>query len=184
MTTSDAVGELLAKMAEEREALLGVVRTITPEVAEYQPPDKDGEEGWSVKEQLVHLAQMDVTYRRWCTRTVREENPDLDEPDTTGAGASVEPARFTLEVAHEVELPELVAEMDRQRARTLEYIGGLSVDDLERRSHNRLFGELSLIQWLRSYYRHDRMHTAQIQGRPSEYQPRFQTGEPDGRRRR
>jgi hypothetical protein len=46
-----------------------------------------------------------------------------------------------------------------------------------------MFGELTMIQWLRSAYRHDRMHLAQVQGRPSEYQPRFLTGEPDQRRR-
>jgi hypothetical protein len=42
---------------------------------------------------------------------------------------------------------------------------------------------MSVLQWLRSYYRHDRMHLAQIQGRKSDYQPRFVGGEPDQRRR-
>jgi hypothetical protein len=42
------------------------------------------------------------------------------------------------------------------------------------------------MQWLRSYYRHDRMHIDQISGRKSDYQPRWAEGmgEPDQRRRR
>jgi hypothetical protein len=47
-----------------------------------------------------------------------------------------------------------------------------------------MFGELTVLQWLRSFYRHDRMHTDQIAGRDPEYKPRFVGGqEPDQRRR-
>jgi hypothetical protein len=48
-----------------------------------------------------------------------------------------------------------------------------------------MFGTLTVLQWLRSYYRHDRMHQAQIAGRPSAYRPRYASGaEPDQRRTR
>jgi hypothetical protein len=165
-------------MAQERDALEGVLCTMGEDVAEYRPPDKDGEDGWSVKEQTVHLAQMDATYRTWCERTLADDNPDLDD-----RREPVHPVPFTLERAHDHPLADLVKEMDRQRALTVEFIEGLSASDLERTSHNSMFGELTLIQWLRSAYRHDRMHLAQVSGRPSEYQPRFLHGEPDQRRR-
>jgi len=39
-----------------------------------------------------------------------------------------------------------------------------------------------VMQWLRSYYRHDRMHSDQVSGRDPAYKPRFTNGEPDQRR--
>jgi hypothetical protein len=59
----------------------------------------------------------------------------------------------------------------------------LKPEQFERRATTEAFGELTVLQYLRSYYRHDRMHLAQIENRPSDYQPRFLTGEPDQRRR-
>jgi hypothetical protein len=41
-----------------------------------------------------------------------------------------------------------------------------------------------VLQWLRSFYRHDRQHCAQIQGRKSDYQPNFAGKEPNQRRMR
>ncbi len=180
MATAEQIHELRQKMVEERDALLAAVRPLSERVAEERPPDKDGEDGWSVKEQLVHLAQMDARYRSWCERTIREDNPDLD----ADSQAPSEPARYGMEDAHGVPLADLIAEVDRQRGLTVRFIEGLAPEDFERRSRNAMFGELSVMQWLRSCYRHDRMHLAQVEGRVSEYQPRFRNGEPDQRRRR
>ncbi|MEX1022074.1 MAG: DinB family protein [Dehalococcoidia bacterium] len=182
MATQAQVDELRAKMAGERDALAAALRGMAEDVAEYRPPDRDGEDGWSVKEQVVHLAQMDARYRAWCERSVRQDRPDLDTPDDGAPAAPDERPAFAIEQAHEAPLGRLVEEMDRQRDLTLAFIEGLSLDDLDRTSRNRMFGELNVLQWLRSYYRHDRMHVAQVQGRPSEYQPRFREGEPDQRR--
>jgi hypothetical protein len=62
---------------------------------------------------------------------------------------------------------------------------GITPEQYERKGHNRLFGSLTVMQWLRSYYRHDRMHIDQISGREPEYRPRWAEGmaEPDQRRR-
>lgn len=179
MATPEQVRELREKMAEEREALLAAVRAMSEDQAEFRPPDKDGEDGWSVKEQLVHLAQMDARYRSWCERTIREDNPNLDVDQP----APQEPARYGMAEAHATSVADLMAEVDRQRGFTTRFIESLSADDFERRSHNRMFGELTVLQWLRSCYRHDRMHLAQVEGRVSDYQPRFREGEPDQRRR-
>jgi hypothetical protein len=46
-----------------------------------------------------------------------------------------------------------------------------------------MFGSLTVMQWLRSYYRHDRMHYDQVRGVEPEYKPRYAGGkEPDQRR--
>ena len=42
---------------------------------------------------------------------------------------------------------------------------------------------IAVIQWLRSYYRHDRMHYDQVRGEEPAYKPQFKSGvEPDQRR--
>ena len=76
-------------------------------------------------------------------------------------------------------------ELRRQRERTLDVIGRLDASAFERTARSPMFGELTVMQWLRSYYRHDRMHHAQIEGRESDYRPRFAGGvEPDQRAQR
>jgi hypothetical protein len=47
-----------------------------------------------------------------------------------------------------------------------------------------MFGSLTVLQWLRSFYRHDRQHSAQIAGRKSDYQPNFRGKEPNQRKAR
>jgi len=74
-------------------------------------------------------------------------------------------------------------ELRGQRERTLALVRRMPADAFARTAVSPMFGELTVMQWLRSNYRHDRMHQAQIQGRESEYQPRFAgRSEPDQRR--
>ena len=64
-------------------------------------------------------------------------------------------------------------------------IADLTPENFDITTSNEPFGELTLLQWLRSYYWHDRQHMAQINGDPSAYAPRFLSGqEPDQRLRR
>ena len=73
--------------------------------------------------------------------------------------------------------------MRRQREKTLAVIAGIKPADYERRASQSMFGSLTVMQWLRSYYRHDRMHNDQVRGEEPTYKPRFTTGaEPDQRR--
>lgn len=176
MTTPDPLADLRAKMAEERAELLALCEGIDEARAEHQPPDGEGEEGWSVKEQLAHLAEMESKYRAWASRAVTEDRPDL-------TGTVADPVAIPLERAHTASVPQLLEALARQRELTDEFVGGLSAGDLERTASERNFGELTVLQWLRSYYRHDRMHRAQIAGREPDYRPRFVQGEPDQRRR-
>lgn len=177
MATQAQVDELLSKMYEERAALLAIVRELSDARAEERPPEGDGEAGWSAKEQLAHMASMEASYRTWVQRAVEEERPDL-----TGT-VSRDPARIDAVGAHAATVAQHVDELLRQRAVTLAYLETLPAAAYDRMSASPIFGELSVLQWLRSYYRHDRMHAAQIAGRPSEYTPRFLAGEPDQRRR-
>jgi hypothetical protein len=176
MTTPDDIADLLEKMNAERASLMAVAAGLDEETAERRPPEGDGEDGWSPKEQLSHLAEMEAAYRAWVERAGTEERPDL-------SGTRPDPVTYPLERAHEATVPELLEEIARQRARRLALIEPLTTEDYDRAASQPNFGELTVLQWLRSYYRHDRMHTAQIEGRASDYRPRFLRGEPDQRRR-
>jgi hypothetical protein len=177
MATEEQIRELIEKMGEERAALVAVASTLDEAAAEFRPPEGQGEEAWSSKEQLSHLAGMETAYRAWVERALAEDRPDV----TTGTHP--DPIAYPMERAHDATVAEHLAELSRQRDRTLELIAGLSPEQYERTASNANFGELTVLQWLRSYYRHDRMHAAQMQGRQSDYRPRFLRGEPDQRRR-
>ena len=164
-------------MQQERAALLAMLDGIGEQQAEVRNPEADGEDSWSPKEQLSHLAWMDALYRNWIQRALTEDRPDISEGNDPDATA------YPMEQAHDHTVAEHVAELKQQRERTHEVMATIEPNAYERTAVSPAFGELTVMQWLRSYYRHDRMHHAQIEGRQSDYQPRFLSGEePDQRR--
>ncbi len=95
-----------------------------------------------------------------------------------------EPIAIPIERANEHSLEELLAALAAERERTNAFIASLTPEQFDRRAYHRLFGSLTVLQWLRSFYRHDRMHIDQMAGREPSYRPRYATGvEPDQRRR-
>jgi len=174
MATADQVQDLLDKMAEERARLVALAASLDDEVATRVPVGKTGEEEWTVKEQLAHLCEMELSYDAWVRAALASENPDV-------SGLRVPAAEIPIERANEHTVAELLDVMARERAETLALIRGLSLDDFDRTATNRAFGTLTVLQWLRSFYRHDRMHTDQIAGREPEYRPRFTGPEPNQR---
>lgn len=178
MATQAQVYELLAKMTAERARLLDVVRSLSPEQLRWAPLDAQGEAEWTPLEQLAHLAEMERTYDAWVQAALEADNPDL----------SLIPwqrVEIPVEEALEASLEDLLDQLERERERTLALIHSMSLDAFDRRATSPIFGTLTVLQWLRSFYRHDRQHIAQILGVPSEYRPNFLGGrEPDQRRRR
>ncbi len=176
MADEAAIRDLVEKMAEEREKLLAAIEAFGDEDAERVPADAEGEEQWSVKEQCAHLAEMETAYRAWVERALVEQNPDV-------SGIRGDRVAIPLEEANRHRLTSLVAELRRQREPTLALIERLRPEDYDRTATQPVFGTLTVLQWLRSYYRHDRMHQAQIAGRESTFKPQFAGGrEPDQRR--
>jgi hypothetical protein len=178
MVDEQAVRELVEKMTEEREKLLAQIEALSEEQAGSAPADAEGEAQWSAKQQCAHLTEMETAYRAWVERALAEDNPDVSL-------VRGEPVAIPLEEANARPLAELTAQLREQRAKTLALIARLRPDEYERPATQPWFGTLTVMQWLRSYYRHDRMHQAQIAGRGSSYKPRYATGsEPDQRRTR
>ena len=168
MATQAQIDDLFEKMQEERAALLAALADVDEEQAEVQPPEGEGEEGWSVKEQLTHLAGMDRSYRQWVIRALTEDRPDTSDGNTPNM-----PLDIPQEEAHSANIDALVAQMNAERAETVELARTINPEQYERTAVVPAFGELTVMQWLRSYYRHDRMHRAQIRGEESDYVPNF-----------
>ena len=178
MASEEDRAALLSKMEQERARLLEVFAGLGEEGAEFAPDDAEGEAQWSAKQQASHLTEMETAYRAWVEAALAEDNPDVTERRGDKVG-------IPLEKAHEHEVAEHIASLRDQRARTVALIEQLSPEQLDRAATHKWFGTLSVLQWLRSYYRHDRMHVDQMSGRNPEYKPRFTTGaEPDQRRSR
>jgi DinB superfamily len=177
MATHELIADLKAKMAEERASLIAAARSLSPEDALRVPVDAEGEEQWTALEQLAHLHEMERTYDAWVRAALAEDGADLAAIPWQSVPIPIERAN-----AHSVE--ELLRNLELERAYTLGLIDGISPGGFDRTAVSPMFGRLTVLQWLRSFYRHDRQHGAQIQGRKSDYQPNFQGKEPNQRRAR
>ena len=176
--TQDDVAALTAKMAEERGKLIAAAEGLRGDDADRVPVDAVGEEQWTAKEQLAHLWEMEKSYVAWCRAALELDGVDV-------AGVRGDPVDIPIEDAAGHSVRELLDALIAERAATNEFIDGLSIEQFHRTASNPAFGQLTVMQWLRSFYRHDRQHTAQIEGRQSGYQPNFQSGvEPNQRRMR
>lgn len=176
MASAGEIRELLDKMTSEREALLAEAEALSGDAASYAPPDGEGEAQWTPKEQLAHLAEMETSYRAWVRKALDEDDPDVSR--VLGERPAI---RLTEAGRHTV--PELTGQLRAERATTLSLIESMTPEQFERTASQPMFGRLTVMQWLRSYYRHDRMHRDQMAGRDPSYRPKFVGGkEPDQRR--
>jgi hypothetical protein len=175
MATREQVEELKRKMAEERTGLIAAARSLSAEDALRVPTDARGEEQWTALEQLAHLWEMERSYDAWVRAALAQDNPDL-------RGVSGEPVAIPVEHANHNSVHELLRALELERAYSNGLIDGIALDGFDRTATSPAFGTLTVLQWLRSFYRHDRQHAAQIQGRRSDYQPNFASGsEPNQR---
>jgi hypothetical protein len=170
MADEAQIAELSQKMISEREKLLAALESAS----EDEEPPKDGE--WNANQQMSHLCEMETAYRAWVARALEEDGANVE-------GVRGERVAIPLEEANSHTVAEHVAEMRGQREKTMALIASMTPSDFDRRASNSLFGSLTVMQWLRSYYRHDRMHIDQITGLEPSYKPQFASGsEPDQRR--
>ncbi len=177
MATIELVHDLVTKMKEERAGLITAARSLSPEEALKVPKDAQGEEQWTAVEQLAHLWEMERNYDSWVRAALASDNPDL-------RGVAGVPVEIPIEEANKHSVAEMLNYLAIDRAYTLGLVDGISLEGFERTATSPTFGTLTVLQWLRSFYRHDRQHGAQIQGRKSDYKPNFKGSEPNQRKAR
>ena len=176
--TQDDVDDLLSKMALERGKLISAAEGLRGDDADRVPVDAVGEEQWTAKEQLAHLMEMERGYIAWCRAGLAESGIDVSNVRGIAVAIPIEDAP-----AHSVR--ELLDELIGERERTNHFIRSLLPEQFSNTAVTPGFGELTVMQYLRSFYRHDRQHTAQIEGRQSDYRPNFASGvEPNQRQMR
>jgi uncharacterized damage-inducible protein DinB len=158
-----AVSELLEKMREERLRFLRAIRQFTEESAS-QPLNG----GWSVKQQLAHLAMAERGWRDWGL-AIRDQPGLVFGPPQ----ANDQPFEVSAREANTQSLQHWLTYVRSVRAETLKALerAGLQEAHLVQKGRHRGFGEMNVIQALRSVYRHDRMHLDQAFGREPTYQP-------------
>ena len=150
--------ELIGKIESQRDQLVGHLRQMT----EQEAGRRASETQWSAKEQVAHLTTYERLWLGW-TLAVR------DEP-----GCQVGPTKANPEAYPEGQassLDELLRELASARTDTIAAIEGLTAEELQRKGKHNLFGEMSVLQMLRSLYRHDRMHMDQMAERQPSYNP-------------
>lgn len=175
MATREQVDELITKMSEERLKLIEAARGLSPDDALRVPVDAEGEEQWTALEQLAHLWEMERNYDAWVLAALSSDNPSL-------VGVAGRPVEIPIEEANNAGVTELLARLEVERAYTRGIIDALPLDAFDRTATSPAFGTLTVLQWLRSFYRHDRQHAAQIQGRISDYKPNFASGKEPNQR--
>jgi uncharacterized damage-inducible protein DinB len=152
------LNELLQKLESNRRELVHQVQEMTEEEAGRRLTEGE----WSAKEQLVHLATFERLWLEWAMKVRDEPGSKVGPPAPNPPGY---PEAETRSVG------DLLRELVSARADTLAAIEGLSDDELKRRGKHRLFGEMNVLQMLRSLYRHDRMHMDQMTGREASFRP-------------
>jgi hypothetical protein len=179
VATIEQVDELKRKMLEERTALIVASQALSSVDALSVPEDAEGEEQWTALEQLAHLSEMEWSYDAWVRAALLSDNPDLTGVRGEDVDIPIQDAN-----GHSVETMLRILEVERSYTRGL--IDGLSLEAFDRTATSPVFGTLTVLQWLRSFYRHDRQHAAQIAGRQSDYKPNFKGGakEPNQRQAR
>jgi hypothetical protein len=177
MATTEQVAELKQKMREERAGLIAAARSLSAEDALRVPVDAEGEEQWTAVEQLAHLWEMERNYDAWVRAALESDGVDL-------RGVAAEPVAIPVEQANGHSIDELLRALELDRAYTFGLIDGMALEAFDRTAVSPVFGSLTVLQWLRSFYRHDRQHAAQIEGRKSDYQPNFKGKEPNQRQAR
>ena len=176
-TQADAA-DLLRKMEEERDALFATVQSLPEDQLAFVPKNAQGEEQWTGKEQLAHLLESDRMHVAFCRAALEQDGVEIT-PIRLRLGEEVP---IPIEQAQQRTLPDILDAMRAERARAIEFIRSLALPGFSRTGVDDEFGALTVMQWLRSLYRHDRQHGAQIAGRPSDYEPRYLSGrEPEQR---
>ena len=169
MNEGDEIRMVLEKMAFERERLLPHVATLTEEEAATPPAyDAEGEAEWTVKEQLAHMRIGDSQHRRYVERAMAE-----DDPDVTGQRPT---PGIVIEDANNHSIEELLDAMAAERRLVLDLVATVEPGHLTRTATRADFGPLTVLQWLRAIYRHDRMHYEQIMALEPTYRPRYLSG--------
>lgn len=160
MSQQPEIESFRAKLVLEREKLKSAASRFSAEQAVLP-----GADGWSVKDILAHVAnaeRVNVKFARLMLtqdqpvqlKEVAEEYADFELPFTLD--------RFNAYVAAKwraVPLEDVLRHLDATRAETLEWLGTLTPDQLERGGQHAVWGTQTVRGMLKILIIHDKAHT-------------------------
>lgn len=159
--------EFVARLKETRDELMRTVAGLNLTEEAAATPPAEGE--WSVKQQLAHLAEVDRLWAGWGAQ-VRDGATEVGPTRRHASGQIT----FGQDTANSRPLAELLAELAAARHEALEIIAATGDEDLPKKGRMAGGEEMSVLQYFRALYRHDRMHIEQILGKPTTFQIRGQ----------
>lgn len=156
--------ELLARLKETREELLKTLEELNLTEEAAATPPAEGE--WSVKQQLGHMAEVERLWAGWGAQ-VRDGAAETGPTRRHPSGQIT----FAQDAADSRPMAELLDELAKARAESLDIIAATRDEDLQKTGRFGGRQEMSVLQYFRALYRHDRMHIEQILGKPTTFQP-------------
>ncbi len=138
-------------------AILTATPAVFPALFDGQPKeatDRRGAEGWSAKDVLAHLVSIQGPAIVERVKAMVDDDlptlPDVDETVTLArSGLRDRPAQ------------ELVAKFIEERAKAVEYLRGLTSEQLGRKGVHQMAGEITVADAIHHMAYHDLLHVAQ-----------------------
>lgn len=148
------IKELVAKLTETRGELLRLFSDLTEEELGRRPTPED----WCAKDILLHLPATEQHFVQQAHRIRAEDSPRITlfpvnewNPARTAAGPPKESWQ------------QVRAQADATHKATVNFVNQLSAEDLSRRCLHERWGDLTLLQFMRAIYRHERQHIEQVE---------------------
>ena len=159
-------GDLVEKLQWNLDELVEVVRRRSD--AQLREPPQPGE--WSALQQLEHQLVAEEIWVAMAMKAATEDEPDLT--DLWNKYRHVEERNPFPPPGEPRSVDELVAALEERHRQTLELIDSIPDESFQRIGRNTGWGDLTVLQMLRSVYRHYRMHIDQIEEREQTFTPR------------
>jgi acyl-CoA thioester hydrolase len=137
-----------------RESLLDVVARLSDE--EFSRSPAPGE--WSPRQQVAHVAEMERMWLGWALQVASDPGCQFGHRHQTPTPS--------VDAVADTSLEALLDELAVSRRTSVAALAGLSPEQWDHVGFHRWFGAMTTRQCLKGIYRHDRMHTDQIVGRP------------------
>jgi uncharacterized damage-inducible protein DinB len=144
--------KILPKMQATRDELLAFLDGLDQATLTGRPPGG----GWSIRDNLAHLADAERAHRRFVQAVLRGHSPRLEGFDLD---------RWNEEhVARRAgQTPDEILEaLQSERQQTLAFIHDLPLDAWDRQGDHPALGEVSVRQVIRVIGVHERMHLKEI----------------------
>ncbi len=167
MPASDDRVTIKAKLNAERAKLLESFANL-PREAMVKP---FGDEGWSIKDLVAHLAMAEAVNVKFAKMMVTRETPvqlkelAADYPDFPGEFELDKFNAWMTERWRAKSLDEILAALNATRADTLAWLDTVTPEQLERSGAHAVWGNQSVRQMLRILVIHDKLHRGDIEKR-------------------